>query len=187
MPTAHHGIKLREKVQNCYEMVRKHMKLKQEWQKTLYDRLVRRTPLKIGDLVWLHSPAVPRGQSHKLHRPWQGPFTIVKVINDVTYRIQCKKNLRKRFVVHYDFLKPYCETHQADDHQPEGKPTNNNQVVKEPQTNRPMIDEDDEYILVLLSSVYTRSTNSTNTSKIYSKSTPTCPIWGIHYPLTYTL
>ena len=60
------------------------MKLKQERQKTLYDRSVRGTPLKLGDLVWLHSRAVPRGLSHKLHRPWQGPF--VKVINDVTYR-----------------------------------------------------------------------------------------------------
>ena len=43
-------------------------------------------------------------------------------------------------------LKPYCEIHQADDHQTGGKPTNNNQVVNEPQTNRPMIDEDDEYL-----------------------------------------
>ena len=73
------------------------MKLKQKEQKTLYDSSVRGTPLKLGDFVWLHSPAVPRGQSHKLHRPWQGPFTIVKVINNVTYRIQCKKYFEDTF------------------------------------------------------------------------------------------
>ena len=29
-----------------------------------------------GDLVWLHHPAVPRGKSRKLHRPWTGPYRV---------------------------------------------------------------------------------------------------------------
>ena len=57
-----------------------------------------------------------------------------------------KSILRIHFVVHYDRSKPCCEIHQADDHQSSGKPTNNNHVVKEAQTNSPVIYEDDEYL-----------------------------------------
>ena len=34
-------------------------------------------PFQKGDLVWLHSPATPRGRSRKLHKPWTGPFCVV--------------------------------------------------------------------------------------------------------------
>ena len=64
------------------------MGLKQEHQKELYDQKKHGDPYNVGDLVWLHSPVVPHGSSHKLHHPWTGPYKIVKKLSDITYRIQ---------------------------------------------------------------------------------------------------
>ena len=57
-------------------------------------------------LVWLHTPAVPRGQSKKLHRPCTGPYRIVAKLSDAVYRIQHSQARRKHLVVHFDWFKP---------------------------------------------------------------------------------
>ena len=76
--------------------------------KELYDQRARVPPYSSDGLVCLHCPAVPRGRSRKLHRPWQGPFSrIVKILSDVHYRISKVGSPRKRLVVHFDRLKPY--------------------------------------------------------------------------------
>ena len=113
LPTATYGNspnsyqhQLREHLQQAYQTVRKHTLREQSRHKHLYDRRAHGTPYSIGDEVWLHCPAVPRGLCRKFHRPWQGPFIIVTVISDTVYRIQ-NKSTRKRVVVHYNRLKPY--------------------------------------------------------------------------------
>ena len=58
-------------------------------------------------LVWLHSPAVARGSSRKLHCPWKGPYRITRVITNVAYRVQQMRPPWRRIVVHCDHLKPY--------------------------------------------------------------------------------
>ena len=93
-------------LENAYRHVRSTMGLKQEHQKELYDRKRHGDPYKVGDLVWLHSPVVPRGSSRKLHHPWTGPYKIVKQLSDVTYRIQSCRGRRCRLVVHFNRLKP---------------------------------------------------------------------------------
>ena len=57
--------------------------------------------------MWLHCPAVPGGHSPKLHRPWRGPYTVVKVLGKATYRIRSDSSPHKRLVVHSNRLKPY--------------------------------------------------------------------------------
>ncbi len=99
--------RLGEQLQQAYKTVRQHTLVEQTRHKVLYDRQAHGTSYHVGDEVWLHCPAVPRGRSRKLHRPWQGPFTIVKVIGSTVYRIQSSKPPRKRMVVHYNRLKPY--------------------------------------------------------------------------------
>lgn len=75
----------------------------------------------MGDTVWLYPPAVSKGRAPKFHRPWKGPYRVVKFLSDVTYRIQLvsprKQHDRRshhRLVVHFNRLKP-C--HLQENHQ----------------------------------------------------------------------
>ncbi len=65
---------------------------------TIRQKSTRRT-LKVGDLVWLHSLAVPRGHARKLYRLWTGPA-------DATYLIQDTLSRRRWTVVRFNRLKP---------------------------------------------------------------------------------
>ena len=47
------------------------------------------------------------GTSRKLHKPWSGPFKVIKKLLEVNYRIQKLKNRRNRVVVHFDRLKRF--------------------------------------------------------------------------------
>lgn len=58
-------------------------------------------PICVGDLVWLYSRAVAWGSCQKLHRPWQGPSKIVKVINNAIHPVQQMKQPWCS-VVHHD-------------------------------------------------------------------------------------
>ena len=106
-PTLHseYATQLRQKLEAAYQQVCDRLGHKLGRQKELYDRRVHGKPFEAGELVWLHSPAVPRGQSKKLYCPWTGPFRIVRKISDATYRIQNVKARHHRLVVHFDSLK----------------------------------------------------------------------------------
>ena len=94
-------------LENAYQHVRNTMGFKQDCQKELYDCKRYGEFYQAGDLVWLHTPVVPRGVCQKLHRPWTGPYKIIKRLADVTYRIQNYNGRRcRRLVVHFDHLKP---------------------------------------------------------------------------------
>ena len=82
------------------------MGLQHQRQKELYNKSSNGDPFKIGDMVWLHCPAVPRGKSPKLHCFWQGPYRIHKVVSDVLYNISLRDRPHKHQVVHFDWLKP---------------------------------------------------------------------------------
>ena len=97
---------LRLRLDRAYRQVREYMGLQQRRQKVHYDKLCNGKPFKIGDVVWLHCPAVPRGKSPKLHCYWQGPYIIHKVLSDILYQIQHRNNKRKSMVVHFNRLKP---------------------------------------------------------------------------------
>jgi len=97
---------LKGRLQRSYQAVIEHVQQKQTHQKDVYDRGVRGSPYSVGDLVLLHSPVVPRGKSWKLHKPWQGPYRVVKAISPSVYRIvDCARPRCKR-VVHFNRLKP---------------------------------------------------------------------------------
>ena len=102
-----YALDLRDRLETAYHHTRSHLLLQQRRQKLLYDQRATGAAYKVNDLVWLYNPAVPRGHSRKLHRPWQGPYEVVKIISSVLYRIRLVKAPRRRVVVHYDRLKPY--------------------------------------------------------------------------------
>ena len=63
-------------------------------------------PLQRGDAAWLHNPQRKKGLTPKLQRPWQGPYTITKKINDLVYRIQLSPTAKPK-VVHRNRLWKY--------------------------------------------------------------------------------
>ena len=95
-----------ERLQQSYQWVQKYASRKQQRQKVVYDLKCRGTSYKVNDLVFLHSPAVPRNKCKKFHRPWRGPFKVTKVVSPCVYRIVDCNNSRKKYVVHFNRLKP---------------------------------------------------------------------------------
>ena len=98
---------LRSRLEDAYQNVREKMGHMLDRQKAYYDRKAHGAPYKEGDLVWLHSTVVARGRARKLHRPWTGPYRVLRKLSDVNYRIQDVQAPRCRPVVHFDRLK-YC-------------------------------------------------------------------------------
>ena len=96
---------LKRRISEAFEIVRRNVSKHHQYQKTLYDEKVHGKPYKPGDWDWLHSPVIPRGSSRKLHRPWKGPYTIVKKISDSTYRVHHLQKRKDRQVVHFNRLK----------------------------------------------------------------------------------
>ena len=78
---------LREGLKEAYALVRNRCESEHQRQKAIYDRKVHGKPFSIGDMVWLFSPAVPRGRCKKFH-PWKGPFIVVEKKGSSTYKIK---------------------------------------------------------------------------------------------------
>lgn len=96
---------LQTSLETMYVYVEAGMARKQSEQKVRYDAKSQGKPFSVGDMVWLHNPAVPRGKSPKLHRPWTGPFRIVTKLSDSVYRLQHVQFRRQRPVFLFNRLK----------------------------------------------------------------------------------
>ncbi|GFX40214.1 retrovirus-related Pol polyprotein from transposon 412 [Trichonephila clavipes] len=59
--------------------------------KTRYDTKATGHQFKEGDKVWFYNPTRRKGLSPKLQSHWDGPYTILKIINDVVIRIPAGK------------------------------------------------------------------------------------------------
>ena len=66
-------------------MQEKSLKISTPQMKNYYDFRAYGITFDEGDAVWIHNPHKKVGHSPKLMRPWEGPYTITKVINDVVY------------------------------------------------------------------------------------------------------
>ncbi|UYV76815.1 hypothetical protein LAZ67_14002092 [Cordylochernes scorpioides] len=64
---------------------------------------------KEGEMVWLHNSQRKKRLYPKLQYQWEGPYKIIKCLNDVIYRIQ-KTPTSKPKVVHYNRLAPFRGT-----------------------------------------------------------------------------
>ena len=89
------ALDLRLHMEKAYRQVREHMGPQHQRQKELYNKSSNGDPFKVGDMVWLHCPSVPRGKSPKLPCFWQGPYRIHKVVSDVLYNISLRDCPRK--------------------------------------------------------------------------------------------
>ena len=128
---------LKDALQEAYALVRERCQAEHKRQKELYDQKVHGKPFSPGELVWLHSTAVPLGRSRKLHHPWKGPFKVMERLGETTYKIKNLQGRRKTTFVHFDRLKP-CVI--SDD-----KPENTGSREQEPVgTNLDLVDSDDD-------------------------------------------
>jgi len=62
----------------AYKLVAKANRKSHQNNKRLYDRRVKVRDFKENDLVYLYNPAKKPGLTRKFHKPWTGPFKIVK-------------------------------------------------------------------------------------------------------------
>ncbi|GBN46038.1 hypothetical protein AVEN_86405-1 [Araneus ventricosus] len=85
------------------------VKLSRERMKTRNDSRVTNHHFEEGDLVWMYNPKRRRGLSPKLQQNWEGPYTVVKKLNDVIYRVQRSPNAKLK-VIHINRLAPYRVT-----------------------------------------------------------------------------
>ncbi|GBL98624.1 hypothetical protein AVEN_139300-1 [Araneus ventricosus] len=83
--------------------------LSRERMKIRYDSRATDHHFKEGDLVWMYNPKRRRGLSLKLQQNWEGPYTVVKKLNDVVYRVQRSPNAKPK-VIHINRLAPYRAT-----------------------------------------------------------------------------
>ena len=97
---------LRDTLEEVHEHAREHLRAAQKRQKDHYDQRIAGEQIEVGDRVFLHDPARKKGQTKKLHSPWQGPYIVMTRIGDVNFRIRAVDNPRKRKVVHFNRLKP---------------------------------------------------------------------------------
>ena len=98
----------RESIRKTETLARENLRAAQKCQKDYYDSGSFGEAYSVGELVWLKKIAIPKGTSRKFFIRWSGPWKIVKVISDITYRIQLVNkggHGRLRKVVHFNQLK----------------------------------------------------------------------------------
>ena len=95
-----------QRLERIHCFTREHLKLSSDRMKQRYDLLQEGQPLGVGDAVWLHDPQRRKGLSHKLQRPWKGPYLVIKKINDLIYRIRLGPRIKPK-VVHRNRLWKY--------------------------------------------------------------------------------
>ena len=77
--TNEYAAQLKETLEQSYQTVCEYFQSEAKRQKEIYSKKVHGKQFNQGDLVWLHSPVVPRGQSRNLHCPWIGPFKVSRM------------------------------------------------------------------------------------------------------------
>jgi len=105
-PISNYAQMLQERLITAHRLVRNSMRTAGNNMKTRYDWHSREVKYNVGDHVWLHNPLRKRGLSPKLQSPWEGPYEILQVMSDVTYKIRRGSQKRSR-VVHADRLWRY--------------------------------------------------------------------------------
>ena len=115
-PATPHGYtsELQRSLREAYHQVRTNLNTGHQRRKELYDKKVHTSEEKSSmtrrcmddssnlhdELVWLHSPALPRGQLKK------GPYRVLQRLTDCDYRIQVALGQKKpRMVVNFNSLK----------------------------------------------------------------------------------
>lgn len=104
--------RLHNSLHTAYVAVRANIESAHQRNKERYDRERPFSPYSVGDLVWLHVPAIKAGRTKKFTSQWKGPYTVMDRISEVNYRLKLVGSSSKPLVVHHNRLKPYYGTPQ---------------------------------------------------------------------------
>ncbi|KAJ8952343.1 hypothetical protein NQ318_017237 [Aromia moschata] len=97
---------LRERLDRIHRFASEKLKMHSDKMKQRLDTTSTETAFEPGDAVWLYAPKRMKGRSPKLQKNWEGPYTIIKKINDLVYRIQLSPRSKPK-VVHLERLARY--------------------------------------------------------------------------------
>ena len=98
--------KFEEKMATIHRTARQNIGIISDQSKARYDRQTNAISFKEGDQVWFYNSQRKKGRSPKLQRDWEGPYRVIKKINDVVYRVQKGPRLKMK-VVHSNRLAKY--------------------------------------------------------------------------------
>lgn len=99
----------RDEIEGIHQHVRQRTQVMSNKMKDRYDRAVNSKGFREGDLVLLYNPLRKKGLCPKLQTSWEGPYKVIKRLNDVVYRIHsCTQRRSKMKVVHLERLAPYA-------------------------------------------------------------------------------
>ncbi|KAJ8944635.1 hypothetical protein NQ318_004722 [Aromia moschata] len=104
---------LRERLDRIHRFASEKLKMHSDKMKQRLDTTSTKTAFKPGDAVWLYAPKRTKGKISKLQSNWEGPYTIIKKINDLVYRIQLSTSSKPK-VVHLQRLARYTEHNPPD-------------------------------------------------------------------------
>ncbi|GFU73309.1 kinectin [Trichonephila clavipes] len=94
------------RMEEMHHLARERISMASGKMKTLYDARATGHDFHEGDKVGLWNPKRLKGISPKLQTKWEGPYAVLKRLNDVVVRIQ-KTPHSKPKVVHYNRVAPY--------------------------------------------------------------------------------
>ena len=133
---------LKHTLEEAYQSVRQSLKTSHSQQKKEYDKNINDCGFRVGDMVYLHAPAVKRGRNKKLTSQWTGPYTVTDRISRCNVRIHLVGGTRN-VVVHVNRLKP-C--HGAPQLRRRSRPVPQQQAVStsdvniKPTSTQPLVD-----------------------------------------------
>ncbi|RNA35650.1 Retrovirus-related Pol poly from transposon, partial [Brachionus plicatilis] len=87
---------LKDHLEEAFRQVEKNQEIKLEKTKWLYNRNIKPSSYKEGDLVLKNVVTIKPGLSKKLALKWEGPFLIIKKINEQNYQVRLAKNPKAR-------------------------------------------------------------------------------------------
>ena len=101
-----YGKILSDSLERAHQFARNQLFKSGHKMKVRYDVDASNSQFEKGDNVWLYTPQKKKGLSPKLQRYWKGPYSVVKRINDLVYKIQSGPHT-KPIIVHRNRLWKY--------------------------------------------------------------------------------
>ena len=143
---------MKQKRQETHQLMREYMDVKQERQKSYYDRSKYGPSYKVGEEALVFNPTVKKRETRIFTSFYRGPYIIVEIIIDLNFKVEDKKT-RKAIKVHYDRMKKYKTREKLFTLEPQAK---RKTTIKE-QKNKDSNSSDDGDIIEIESSTDSES------------------------------